>query len=119
MSQQGLLTAHMLQHTLIGAVAPLLMLLGLPRGFVTDLLRPGTRRVIERLQHPLVAFPLWTLSTVVWLWPDLHHEVLENRGLWVRAAGLVPADRAAAVGTDRRVAAGASDGSPPASRAST
>lgn len=82
-AQQGLLTAHMLQHTLIGAVAPLLMLLGLPRGFTTGLLRPGARRVIERLQHPLVAFPLWTVSTVVWLLPELHREVLENRGLWV------------------------------------
>ena len=30
-AQQGLLTAHMLQHTLIGAVAPLLLLLGMPR----------------------------------------------------------------------------------------
>jgi cytochrome c oxidase assembly factor CtaG len=82
-AQQGLLTAHMLQHTLIGAVAPLLMLLGLPRAFVTDLLRPGVQRLIVRLQHPLVAFPLWTFSTVVWLWPDLHHEVLENPALWV------------------------------------
>lgn len=82
-AQQGLLTAHMLQHTLIGAVAPLLMLLGMPRTFLTGLLRPATLRVIEVLQHPLVAFPLWTASTVVWLWPDLHHRVLESQGLWI------------------------------------
>lgn len=82
-AQQGLLTAHMLQHTMIGAIAPLLMLLGMPRPFLHDALRPATRRVIGRLQHPLVAFPLWTLSTVVWLLPDLHHEVLQTPALWV------------------------------------
>ncbi len=103
-AQQGLLTAHMLQHTLIGAIAPLLMLLGMPRAFLEDALGPGTRRVLERLQHPLVAFPLWALSTVVWLLPDIHHVVLESRPLWIVAADLVPADRAAALGAGRRVA---------------
>lgn len=82
-AQQGLLTAHMLQHTLIGAVAPLLMLLGMPRSFLTAVLRPRTRAVLQRLQHPLVAFPLWALSTVVWLLPDIHHTVLDDRVLWI------------------------------------
>jgi len=82
-AQQGLLTAHMLQHTMIGAIAPLLMLLGTPRAFLTAVFRPRTRAVLQRLQHPLVAFPLWALSTVVWLLPDLHHEVLGNRPLWI------------------------------------
>ncbi len=82
-AQQGLLTAHMLQHTLIGAVAPLLLLLGVTRQFVTDLLGPGVRRVLQRLQHPGVAFPLWAGSTVVWLLPGLHHLVLETPALWI------------------------------------
>ena len=82
-AQQGLLTAHMLQHTLIGAAAPLLLLLGLTRPFVTGMLSPRTIRVITRLQHPLVAFPLWAGTTVLWLLPDLHHAVLEYGALWI------------------------------------
>ncbi len=82
-AQQGLLTAHMLQHTMIGAVAPLLMLLGAPRSFLTQVLASRTRNVLARIQHPVVAFPVWTLSTVVWLLPDIHHAVLENGALWI------------------------------------
>ena len=82
-AQQGLLTAHMLQHTLIGAAAPLLLLLGIPRAFAADLLSPSTRRVLQRLQHPLLAFPLWAVGTVVWLLPDVHHAVLDNGALWI------------------------------------
>ncbi len=82
-AQQGLLTAHMLQHTLIGAAAPLLLLLGLPRAFVTDLLSPSAQRIVQRLQYPLVALPLWIASTVLWLIPGIHHAVLENGALWI------------------------------------
>ncbi len=82
-AQQGLLTAHMLQHTLIGAFAPLLMLLGTPRAFVEATLGAGTRRVIGRLQHPGVAFPLWAVSTMLWLLPAVHRAVLENGALWI------------------------------------
>ena len=82
-AQQGLLTAHMLQHTLIGAVAPLLLLLGVTTEFVTGMLRPRTIRVLGRLQHPAIAFPLWAGSTVLWLVPGLHHAVLESPPLWI------------------------------------
>jgi cytochrome c oxidase assembly factor CtaG len=82
-AQQGLLTAHMLQHTLIGAVAPLLMLLGTPRAFLTEILGRRTIGVLTRLQHPLVAFPLWALSTIVWLLPGVHHTVLDSGPLWI------------------------------------
>ena len=78
-AQQGLLTAHMLQHTLIGAVAPLLMLLGAPRPFLEATLGPGARRVIGHLQHPAVAFPLWAVSTVLWLLPAVAPPVLDHR----------------------------------------
>lgn len=82
-AQQGLLSAHMLQHTLIGAVAPLLLLLGLTREMVLESLRPRTVRALQRLQHPAIAFSLWTLSTAVWLWPEVHHAVLESQPLWI------------------------------------
>lgn len=82
-AQQGLLTAHMLQHTLIGAAAPLLLLLGVTRPFVTGMVGPRTLTVLQRLQHPLVAFPLWAGTTVLWLLPGLHHAVLEYGALWI------------------------------------
>jgi cytochrome c oxidase assembly factor CtaG len=82
-AQQGLLGAHMLQHTLIGAVAPLLLLLGLPRPFVEPLLSPAWRERLQRIQHPVVAFPLWAVGTIVWLLPEIHHVVLESPALWI------------------------------------
>ncbi len=82
-AQQGLLTAHMLQHTMIGAIAPLLMLLGMPRAFLEATLGAGARRAIGRLQHPAVGFPLWAASTVAWLLPAVHRAVLENGALWI------------------------------------
>lgn len=80
LAQGGLLAAHMMQHVLIGAIAPILILRALPR------MRPGgdTRRdLLWRLTRPAVTFPLWAASTVVWLLPDLHHQVLTHQALWV------------------------------------
>jgi cytochrome c oxidase assembly factor CtaG len=83
MAQQGLLTAHMFQHTLIGAVAPLLLLLGMPRPFATAVLSPRWQARLIRIQHPALAFGLWTATTIVWLLAPVHHAVLENQALWI------------------------------------
>jgi cytochrome c oxidase assembly factor CtaG len=82
-AQQGLISAHMLQHTLIGAVAPLLLLLGLPRAFVEPLLSVAWRRRLQRVQHPGLAFPLWAVGTIVWLLPPVHQAVLDSPALWI------------------------------------
>jgi cytochrome c oxidase assembly factor CtaG len=82
-AQQGLLTAHMLQHTLIGAVAPLLLLLGMPRAFATAVLPVRWQVRLQWLQHPARAFGLWTATTVLWLLPPVHHAVLEYQPLWI------------------------------------
>ena len=79
-AQGGLLSAHMLQHVLIGALAPLLILLAIPRA------QRGTRerhRVLAFVLHPAVAFAIWLGCTVAWLVPDLHHEVLARPWVWV------------------------------------
>lgn len=81
LAQGGLLAAHMMQHVLIGAVATLLVLLALPPrppGHVGRL-----QPVLRRLAHPVPAFGLWALSTMVWFFPDLHHEVMNNVSLWL------------------------------------
>jgi putative membrane protein len=80
LAQGGLLAAHMLQHVLIGAVAPILVLRALPRVLPGE----GTSRdLLWRLTRPGVAFPLWLASTIVWLLPALHHQVLTHQALWV------------------------------------
>jgi len=79
-AQGGLLSAHMVQHVLIGALAALLVLLAVPRA------ARGTRRrrpVLAVILHPAVAFLLWLGSTIAWLIPDLHHEVLYRPWVWV------------------------------------
>ncbi len=81
-AQQGLLSAHMLQHTLIGAVAPLLLLLGVPATSIRGL-AATTRRRLGLLAHPVLAFSLWVIGTVVWLLPAVHHAVLMSSPLWV------------------------------------
>ena len=79
-AQGGLLEAHMFQHVLLGALAPVLILLG-----VSPAAR-GTRerrRVLAVLLHPVVAFAIWLGSTILWIVPDVHHEVLARPALWV------------------------------------
>ncbi|MBM3633869.1 MAG: cytochrome c oxidase assembly protein [Actinobacteria bacterium] len=79
-AQGGLLSAHMLQHVLIGALAPLLILLAIPRA------QRGTRQrrpVLAVVLHPLVAFAIWLACTIAWLVPDIHHEVLVRPWVWV------------------------------------
>ena len=79
-AQGGLLTAHMIQHVAIGALAPLLFLLAVPRA------ARGTRErrpVLAFILHPAVAFAIWLGSTIVWLVPDIHHEVLFRPWVWV------------------------------------
>jgi len=79
LAQSGLLSAHMGQHVLIGAVAPLLALMALPQAV------PGAspRRWWAALLWPPAAFALWVLSTVVWLIPAIHHHVLTSQPLWI------------------------------------
>jgi len=79
-AQGGLLEAHMFQHVLLGALAPVLVLLGVapaPRG------TRGRRRVLAVLLNPVVAFAIWLGSTILWIVPDVHHEVLARPVLWV------------------------------------
>lgn len=80
LAQGGLFAAHMLQHVLIGALAPLLVLLAIPSARSAKRRR---HRLLVGVLHPAMAFMLWVGSTIVWLIPDVHHEVLTHQGLWV------------------------------------
>ena len=78
-----LFSAHMLQHVLLGDIAPLLLLLSLSR----VIMRPATRRLqrIERalgpLAHPLTGLALWLALMYLWHIPALYDAALESPGL--------------------------------------
>jgi cytochrome c oxidase assembly factor CtaG len=80
LGEDYLFSAHMLQHVLLGDVAPLLLLLGLSR----VLLRPATRRLqaIERalgpFAHPLTGLFAWLGLMYLWHVPALYDAALAH-----------------------------------------
>ena len=75
-----LLSAHMVQHMLLGFVAPPLWLLGTPAWLVKLVLPPG---LPERLAQPMFAFLVF--NGVFWVWhlPRFYDAALENDALHV------------------------------------
>jgi putative membrane protein len=75
-----LFSAHMLQHVLLGDIAPLLLLLSLSR----VMLRPVTRRLMrfERalgpLAHPATAIFVWLGIMYLWHIPALYDAAVEH-----------------------------------------
>ena len=75
-----LFSAHMLQHVLLGDVAPLLLLLGLTR----VIMRPATRRLqrVERalgpFAHPLTGLLLWLGVMYLWHIPAMYEAALSS-----------------------------------------
>ena len=83
LGEDYLFSAHMLQHVLLGDVAPLLLLLSLSR----VMLRPVTRRLvaIERglgpLAHPLTGLIVWLALMYLWHAPALYDAALRHSGI--------------------------------------
>jgi putative membrane protein len=80
LGERYLFSAHMLQHVLLGDVAPLLLLLGLSR----VIMRPATRRLqrVERalgpFAHPLTGLLLWLGVMYLWHIPVMYEAALGN-----------------------------------------
>lgn len=84
-----LLSAHMLQHVLIGDVAPALLLLALRGPLLLFCLpapalgrlarRRALRRVLGVLLRPLVAFALWVAAIGAWHVPGAYDYALAHR----------------------------------------
>ena len=80
LGEDYLFSAHMLQHVLLGDIAPLLLLLSLSR----VMMRPATRRLqrIERalgpFAHPLTGLVLWLALMYLWHIPALYEAALES-----------------------------------------
>lgn len=79
-----LLSAHMLQHLILLAAVPPLLILGLPRWVWRAIVstRPGDR--LERLfGHPLVAFTLFAVAVAVWHLPPCYDAALADERVHV------------------------------------
>jgi cytochrome c oxidase assembly factor CtaG len=83
LGEDYLFSAHMVQHVLLGDVAPLLILLGLSRA----IMRPATRRLtrLERrlgpLASPATAIAIWLALMYFWHIPSLYDAATEHAGI--------------------------------------
>src|SRR5215207_8326802 len=76
--EQELFSFHMLQHVLIGDLAPLCLLAGLSGPLLRPLLalRPVGR--LRLLAHPAVALPIWAVNLYLWHLPLLYENAVEH-----------------------------------------
>src|SRR3954468_15369366 len=57
---------HMLQHILLGDLAPLCMVAGLTGPLLRPVLAIPLFQRLRLLAHPFAAFPLWAVNLVLW-----------------------------------------------------
>jgi putative membrane protein len=76
-----LLTAHMVEHLLLGDVAALLIVLGLTGPLIAPILRVRLFDRLRILAHPLIAFPLWAIDMYVWHLPVFYEAALNHLGV--------------------------------------
>jgi putative membrane protein len=85
LGEDYLFSAHMLQHVLLGDIAPLLLLLALSR----VIMRPATRRLtgVEQalgpLANPVTGLVLWLVLMYLWHVPALYDAAAEQAPLHV------------------------------------
>jgi cytochrome c oxidase assembly factor CtaG len=60
------LAAHMLEHVVIGDIAPLALVLGLTGPLLAPLLRTPAFARLRPLTHPLPAFAMWAAGLYLW-----------------------------------------------------
>jgi putative membrane protein len=83
LGEDYLFSAHMVQHVLLGDIAPLLLLLGLSRA----IMRPATRRLarIERrlgpLASPVTGILIWLGLMYLWHVPALYDAAAQHAGV--------------------------------------
>jgi putative membrane protein len=72
---------HMLQHVLIGDLAPLCLLAGVSGPILRPVLALPAVERLRVLVHPAVALPLWTANLFIWHIPALYDAALESPAL--------------------------------------
>ena len=76
--EEEFLSFHMLQHVLLGDLAPLALVAGLSGPILRPVLALRPINALRFLTHPLVALPLWTLDLYVWHVPFLYQAALHH-----------------------------------------
>ena len=81
LGEQQFFFVHMIQHILLGDLAPLLMVAGLTGPILRPVLALPVIGRLRVLAHPLIALPLWAVNLYVWHLPfayqgALHHDVV-------------------------------------------
>ena len=88
LAANDLLSAHMLQHVLIGDLSPALLLAGMRGPLFFFVLPPSVlvplahthwlRRLLSTLTRPVVAFALWATNLAVWHVPALYDAAIRH-----------------------------------------
>ncbi|HEX6713629.1 MAG TPA: cytochrome c oxidase assembly protein [Thermoleophilaceae bacterium] len=83
LGEDYLFSAHMVQHLLLGDIAPLLMLLALSRVIMRPLTRKlqAVERALGPLAHPASALVLWLGLVYLWHVPALYDAALNHSGV--------------------------------------
>jgi cytochrome c oxidase assembly factor CtaG len=81
LGEKQFLFVHMIQHIVIGDLAPLLMVAGLTGRILRPVLALPYVGRLRALGHPLIALPIWAVNLYVWHLPflyeaALHHDVV-------------------------------------------
>jgi putative membrane protein len=69
---------HMVQHLMLGDLAPLLCVAGLSGALLRPVLALPLVGRLRTLQHPGVAFAVWTVDLALWHLPGAYQLALEN-----------------------------------------
>jgi putative membrane protein len=76
--EEEFLSFHMLQHVILGDLAPLALVAGLNGPILRPVLALRPVNALRFLTHPLVALPLWTIDLYVWHLPFLYQAALHH-----------------------------------------
>jgi putative membrane protein len=79
--ENRLFWVHMIQHLLLGDIAPLLVVAGLTGPVLRPLLSLRPVRWMRFLAHPLVALPLWIADLSLWHIPYFYDLALRHSGV--------------------------------------
>ncbi len=72
---------HMLQHILLGDLAPLCMVAGLTGPILRPVLAIPVVMRLRFLTHPFVAFPIWAVDLLLWHVPFAYQAALHHSGV--------------------------------------